>query len=98
MAATAFSSGRWRFQQKTAHHSERERRFPSHFGCGSAAVCEAVRARESRRGRVAETAVAVERQAAVAGVADQDGAQRVVLEVRIVAQHARGVDAEGLSL
>src|SRR5260370_8566186 len=39
MAATAFSSRREGVQQKTAHHSERERRFPSHFGCGSAAAC-----------------------------------------------------------
>src|SRR5262245_55739685 len=39
MAATAFSSGRW-LVHKTHHHSERERRFPSHFGCGYAAVCE----------------------------------------------------------
>src|SRR5438874_1237842 len=38
IAATAFSSGRWQVL-KTAHHSERERCFPSHFGCGSAAVC-----------------------------------------------------------
>jgi hypothetical protein len=25
---------------KTTHHSERGRRLPYHFGCGSAAVCE----------------------------------------------------------